>query len=85
MNDKIGDPQFIANIQNDDDVRLGITQSNIDRFFTNRDSYGLNDSKQIGQFDRVTEANNLFLKLDWQINDKHRLTFRNLYNNGTIF
>jgi hypothetical protein len=31
-----GDPQFIANIQNDDDAnRLGITQSNIDRF-TNR-------------------------------------------------
>jgi hypothetical protein len=77
-----GDPQFIANIQNDDDAnRLGITQSNIDRFLQiGRDSYGLNDSKQIGQFDRVTEANNLFLKLDWQINDKHRLTFRNLYN-----
>ncbi len=77
-----GDPQFIANIQNDDDAnRLGITQSNTDRFLQiGRDSYGLSDSQQIGQFDRVTEANNLFLKLDWQINDKHRLTFRNLYN-----
>lgn len=77
-----GDPQFIANIQNDDDAnRLGITQANLDRFLQiGRESYGLSDSQQIGQFDRVTEANNLFLKLDWQINDKHRLTFRNLYN-----
>jgi hypothetical protein len=77
-----GDPQFIANIQNDEDAnRLGITQANIDRFLQiGRDGYGLSDSQQIGQFDRVTEANNLFLKLDWQINDKHRLTFRNLYN-----
>lgn len=77
-----GDPQFIANIQNDDDAnRLGISESSLNRFLQiGRDKYGLSDSKQIGQFDRVTEANNLFIRLDWQINDKHRLTFRNLYN-----
>lgn len=77
-----GDPQFIANIQSDDDAnRLGITQGNLDRFLQiGRTSYGLSNSQQIGQFDRVTEANNLFLRLDWQINDKHRLTLRNLYN-----
>ncbi|WP_341221565.1 TonB-dependent receptor [Polaribacter atrinae] len=77
-----GDPQFIANIQNDDDAnRLGISESSLNRFLQiGRDKYGLSNSKQIGQFDRVTEANNLFLRLDWQINDKHRLTFRNLYN-----
>lgn len=77
-----GDPQFIANIQNDDDAnRLGITQTNLNRFLQiGRDSYGLSNSQQIGQFDRVNEANNLFLRLDWQINDKNRLTFRNLYN-----
>jgi hypothetical protein len=40
MNDKMVDPQFIANIQNDDANRLGITQSNIDRFLQiGRDSY----------------------------------------------
>ncbi|MFS4468708.1 TonB-dependent receptor [Maribacter sp. 2210JD10-5] len=77
-----GDPQFIANIQSDADAnRLGITQENLDRFLQiGRDSYGLSNAQQVGQFDRVTEANNLFLRLDWQINDKHRLTFRNLYN-----
>ncbi|MCR1025667.1 carboxypeptidase-like regulatory domain-containing protein [Cellulophaga baltica] len=77
-----GDPQFIANIQSDADAnRLGITEDNLNRFLQiGRDNYGLSDSKQVGQFDRVTEANNLFLRLDWQINNKHRLTLRNLYN-----
>ncbi|PQJ71814.1 TonB-dependent receptor [Polaribacter butkevichii] len=77
-----GDPQFIANIQNDDDAnRLRISENSLNRFLQiGRDKYGLSNSKQVGQFDRVTEANNLFLRLDWQINDKHRLTFRNLYN-----
>lgn len=77
-----GDPQFIANIQSDDDAnRLGISQENLDRFLQiGRDQYGLSNSQQVGQFDRVTEANNFFLRLDWQINDKHRLTLRNLYN-----
>lgn len=77
-----GDPQFIGNIQSDDDAnRLGITRENLDRFLQiGRDNYGLSDSQQVGQFDRVTEANNLFVRLDWQINNKHRLTLRNLYN-----
>jgi len=77
-----GDPQFIANIQNDNDAnRLQISETSLNRFLQiGRDKYGLSTSKQVGQFDRVTEANNLFLRLDWQINDKHRLTFRNLYN-----
>jgi hypothetical protein len=77
-----GDPQFIANIQNDADAnRLSISEESLNRFVQiGRDKYGLSNSKQVGQFDRVTEANNLFLRLDWQINDKHRLTFRNLYN-----
>jgi hypothetical protein len=77
-----GDPQFIANIQNDNDAnRLGISEDSLQRFLQiGRDQYGVSNSQQIGQFDRVTEANNLFLRLDWQINKKHRLTFRNLYN-----
>lgn len=77
-----GDPLSIADIQSDDDVnRLGITQDNLNRFLQiGRNSYGLSDSQQIGQFDRKTTANNLFVRLDWQINDKHILTLRNLYN-----
>lgn len=77
-----GDPQFIANIQSDADAnRLRISEESLDRFLQiGRTSYGLSNSQQIGQFDRVTEANNVFLRLDWQINNKHRLTLRNLYN-----
>lgn len=77
-----GEPRYIADIQStDDENRLGITQANLDRYLNiGRTSYGLGSQQQIGQFDRETEANNLFIRLDWQINDKHRLTLRNLYN-----
>jgi hypothetical protein len=77
-----GDPVSIADIQStDDENRLGITQNNLDRFLQiGRESYGLGDTQQVGQFDRETVANNLFLRLDWQINDKNTLTLRNLYN-----
>jgi hypothetical protein len=77
-----GEPQTIADIQSDDDQNLlGISQANLDRFLQiGRSLYGLSDSQQTGQFDRENEANNLFVRLDWQINDKHRLTLRNLYN-----
>ncbi len=77
-----GEPLSIADIQSDNDQNLlGISQENLDRFLQiGRDVYGLSDSRQTGQFDRETEANNLFVRLDWQINDKHRLTLRNLYN-----
>ena len=77
-----GNPLSIADIQSDDDAnRLGITQANLDRFLQiGRDSYGLGNQQQIGQFDRETHANNLFVRLDWQINNKHTLTLRNLFN-----
>ncbi|AWG22043.1 hypothetical protein FFWV33_11215 [Flavobacterium faecale] len=77
-----GEPVNIADIQsNDDENRLGITQVNLDRFINiGRNLYGLGNEQQIGQFNRKTEANNLFVRLDWQISDKHRLTLRNLYN-----
>ena len=77
-----GEPISIADIQSDADAnRLGISQDNLDRFLNiARTKYGVSDAQQVGQFDRETEANNLFIRLDWQINDKHRLTVRNLYN-----
>lgn len=77
-----GDPLSIADIQSDNDQNLlGISQGNLDRFLQiGRDTYGLSNSQQTSQFNRETEANNLFIRLDWQINDRHRLTLRNLYN-----
>lgn len=77
-----GSPESIADIQSDNDQNLlGISESNLNRFLEiGRNSYGLSNDRQTGQFDRETEANNLFIRLDWQINDKHTLTLRNLYN-----
>lgn len=77
-----GEPEFIADIQNEDDEnRLGITRENLDRYQDiARRIYGVSDAPQVGQFDRVTEANTWFARLDWQINDKHRLTLRNNWN-----
>ncbi|MEL4307016.1 TonB-dependent receptor [Joostella sp. CR20] len=77
-----GDPVSIADIQSDADAnRLGISEENLNRFLSiARNLYGVSDSQQVGQFDRKTTANNFFSRLDWQINDKHRLTIRNLYN-----
>lgn len=78
-----GEPISIADIQSEDDENLlGISKDNLDRFLDiARNQYGVSNQQQVGQFDRETTANNLFVRLDWQINDKHRLTFRNLYNN----
>ncbi|NJB82151.1 TonB-dependent receptor [Wenyingzhuangia aestuarii] len=77
-----GSPVTIADIQSEDDEnRYGITQDNLDRFLNiARNQYGVSNAKQVGQFDRETTANNLFVRLDWQINDKHTLTLRNLFN-----
>ncbi len=77
-----GEPVFIADIQNEDDEnRLGITRENLDRYQDiARRLYGVSDAQQVGQFDRVTEANTWFARLDWQINDKHRITLRNNWN-----
>ncbi len=76
------EPLFIADIQGpDDENRIGITEDNLDRFIQiARDQYGLSNDQQVGQFDVNTTANTLFTRLDWQINEKHRLTFRNNWN-----
>ncbi|WP_246109070.1 TonB-dependent receptor [Seonamhaeicola algicola] len=77
-----GSPVTIADIQSEDDEnRYGVTQENLDRFLDIAgNQYGVSDAKQVGQFDRETQAHNLFVRLDWQINNKHTLTLRNLYN-----
>ncbi|WP_237706949.1 TonB-dependent receptor [Ochrovirga pacifica] len=77
-----GSPVTIADIRSEaDENRYGVTQENLDRFLDiARNQYGVSNAKQVGQFDRETQAHNLFVRLDWQINDKHTLTLRNLYN-----
>ncbi len=75
-------PQFIADLQTEDDEnRIGITQENLNSFLDiARTQYGVSEAQQVGQFQRETEANTLFARLDWQINDKHTFTFRNNWN-----
>lgn len=75
-------PVSIADLQTEDDEnRIGITRENLDRFLDiARSQYGVSAAPQVGQFERETEANTLFARLDWQINEKHTFTFRNNWN-----
>lgn len=57
---------------------FGITKENLDKLIeVARAKYGMKNTQQYGDFSRQTEANALFARLDWQINDKNKLTFRN--------
>ena len=61
--------------------QLRISRDSLNEFVRiARESYGLSDEPQTGQFERKTIANTFFLRLDWQINEKHRLTLRNNFN-----
>ena len=78
-----GEPVFIANIDNEaDESRLGIRQDTLQRFINiARDLYGVSDEQQVGEFARKTVANTLFARIDWQLNNKHKLTLRNNFTN----
>jgi Carboxypeptidase regulatory-like domain len=75
-------PFFIADIQNkDDEISLGISKGALDSVVNiGRAKYGLGSGPQTGEFKRKTLANTFFARVDWQINDKHRLTIRNNYS-----
>lgn len=75
-------PFFIADIQNkDDEISLGISKGALDSIVNiGRAKYGLGSGPQTGEFKRKTLANTFFARIDWQINDKHRLTIRNNYS-----
>ncbi len=45
-----------------------------------RKKYGVSSNQQTGEFGRKTLANTFFIRLDWQINAKNRLTLRNNYS-----
>ena len=57
---------------------FGITKINLEKVIeVARQKYGMKNTPQYGDFSRETEANALFMRLDWQLNDKNKLTFRN--------
>jgi len=75
-------PFFIADIKSDADANaLGVSAGALDTVLNiARTKYGLSDAKQTGEFGRKTVANTFFARLDWQINDRNRLTLRNNYS-----
>lgn len=70
-------PLVIADIKNaDDEQRYGIRKDTLDKLIRiASELYGLK-GKQYGQFPRKTTTNTAFVRLDWQINQKHKLTLR---------
>ena len=57
---------------------FGITKTNLEQLIsTAREKYGMKSTTQYGDFSRETVANAFFARLDWQINEKNKLTFRN--------
>lgn len=76
-------PFFIADIQTDADaIAQRISKGALDTVLNiARTKYGLSNNKQVGEFGRKTVANTFMLRLDWLINEKNRLTFRNNFSN----
>ena len=75
-------PFYIADIQSDADANsLNISKAALDTLVSiGRKKYGLSNNPQTGEFGRKTLANTFFLRLDWQLNAKNRLTLRNNYS-----
>jgi len=73
-------PLAIADIRTpQDEVDLGIAKDSLDRFLSILTSkYGVPEGTQmVGTFSRKPVANTVFGRLDWQLGDRHHLTFRN--------
>lgn len=74
------EPFAIIDVRDANTERLEqITQQSLDRFLTIlQNQYGLDPSRQqTGLFNRKPTNRTIFARLDWQINDIHKLTFRN--------
>lgn len=72
-------PVIIADINNEvDERRFNIRKDTLDKAIAiARRLYGVGDSPQVGQFGNKTTNNTLFVRFDWALNDRHKLTFRN--------
>lgn len=75
-------PFNIADIRSDADaISIRISKGMLDSVIRiGQQKYGLGTGPQVGEFPRNTVANTLFARIDWQINDKNRLTIRNNYS-----
>lgn len=74
------EPFNIIDVRDNQTERLEqITQQNLDRFINILENqYGLDPNRQqTGLFTRKPANRTIFAKLDWQINNVHKLTFRN--------
>jgi hypothetical protein len=70
------DVSTAANVQN-----LGVSPDSVARFLNIlRAQYGLPGTEQVGLFSRRSVLNTAFGRLDWTVNDRHRLTLRNQYS-----
>ncbi|MCD9617810.1 TonB-dependent receptor [Chryseobacterium gleum] len=72
-------PLVIADIKSpDDEKRFNTTTQTLNQFLDiARAKYGVGNTPQFGTFDKVRNSDAAFLRLDWQINEKHLLTLRN--------
>lgn len=74
---------IIADVQSPvDENRFNVTRQTLDSIvLIGRQKYGLPNTAQYGTFDKTRNSDAGFLRLDWQINDKHLLTLRNNLTN----
>lgn len=74
-------PRFINDLSTIDQERqFRISRDNFNRLIgIVEDLYGMPAMDHSGEFIRSTTANAFFTRLDYQINDRHTLTFRNNY------
>ncbi|ASE60092.1 TonB-dependent receptor [Chryseobacterium indologenes] len=72
-------PLLIADIgSKEDELRLNTTTETLNKFLDiARAKYGVGNTPQFGSFNKVRNSDAAFLRLDWQINEKHLLTLRN--------
>ncbi|MCS4305663.1 carboxypeptidase-like regulatory domain-containing protein [Chryseobacterium sp. BIGb0232] len=72
-------PLIIADIRSkEDEKRFNTTTETLNKFLDiARSKYGVGNTPQFGSFDKVRNSDAAFLRLDWQINEKHLLTLRN--------
>jgi len=72
-------PAYLTDIQGEaDEARLGVRRDTLEKAIgVARQLYGVAATPQVGQFANKTTANTLFLRFDWTLSERHRLTFRN--------
>ncbi len=79
----VTEPFIALNVANEGDwARLQVSPDSVTRFLNIlRNQYGLPEGDQTGVFDRGNTLNTVFARLDWSINDQHRLTLRHNFSN----